>query len=51
LKDDYQAIQSAATTKKQQDAIDTWTKKRIATNFIRIADDFKNCSFNNKWIN
>jgi peptidyl-prolyl cis-trans isomerase SurA len=51
LKDDYQEIQNAATTKKQQDAIDTWTKKRIATNFIRIADDFKTCSFNNKWIN
>lgn len=51
LKDDYQEIQNAATTKKQQDAIDTWTKKRITTNFIRIADDFKTCSFNNKWIN
>lgn len=51
MKDDYQQIQNAATTKKQQDMIDSWTKKKIANNYIRIADDFKSCNFNNKWIN
>jgi peptidyl-prolyl cis-trans isomerase SurA len=51
LAEDYQAIQSAALSKKQQDAIQKWIKRRSAETYVHIADDYKNCTFNNKWIN
>jgi peptidyl-prolyl cis-trans isomerase SurA len=51
LTDDYQKIQYAATNKKQQEVIQAWIKKKLGDDFIRIADDYKNCVFNNKWIN
>jgi peptidyl-prolyl cis-trans isomerase SurA len=51
LAEDYQAIQAAALAKKQQDAIKVWVRKKIGSNFIRVNDQYKNCTFNNKWIN
>lgn len=51
LKDDYQKIQGAALNKKQEEATQAWIKKKLADNFVRIADDYKNCTFSNKWIN
>jgi peptidyl-prolyl cis-trans isomerase SurA len=51
LIDDYQKIQSAALTKKQQEAVQTWIKKKLGDNYVRIAEDYKNCSFSNKWVN
>jgi peptidyl-prolyl cis-trans isomerase SurA len=51
LTDDYQKIQGAALNKKQEEAIQAWIKKKLADNYIRIADDYKSCNFSNKWIN
>jgi peptidyl-prolyl cis-trans isomerase SurA len=51
LVDDYQAIQAAALAKKQQVAIRAWIKKKISSNYVRISDGYKDCTFNNKWIN
>ena len=51
LTDDYQSIQAAALSKKQQDAINAWIKKKSADTYIHLADEYKNCTFNNKWIN
>lgn len=51
LVDDYQSIQNAAMSKKQQEAIQAWIKKKSADTYVHLADDFKNCTFNNKWIN
>lgn len=51
LVDDYQSIQAAALAKKQQEAIQVWIRKKSANTYVHIADDFKNCTFNNKWIN
>ncbi|MDP1745150.1 MAG: peptidylprolyl isomerase [Bacteroidota bacterium] len=51
LADDYQKIQAVALSKKQQEAIQTWIKKKSVNTFVRINDDYKNCTFNNKWIN
>jgi peptidyl-prolyl cis-trans isomerase SurA len=51
LVDDYQIIQSAAIAKKQQKAVQVWIKKKSADTYVHIADDFKDCTFNNKWIN
>lgn len=51
LVDDYQSIQNATLSKKQQAAIQAWIKKKSASTYVHLADDFKNCTFNNKWIN
>lgn len=51
LADDYQKIQAVALSKKQQEAIQTWIKKKSVNTFVRINDDYKNCTFNNKWVN
>ncbi len=51
LVDDYQSIQAAALAKKQQEAIQVWIRKKSADTYVHIADDFKNCTFNNKWMN
>jgi len=50
LTDDYQAIQADALAKKKQAAIQQWVKKKATDTYVRIADDYKNCNFNNKWI-
>jgi peptidyl-prolyl cis-trans isomerase SurA len=51
LTDDYQKIQSATLNKKQMDVTQAWIKKKLADNFVHIADDYKSCNFSNKWIN
>jgi peptidyl-prolyl cis-trans isomerase SurA len=51
LKDDYQSIQTAALSKKQQIAVQAWIKKKSAETYVHLADEFKTCTFNNKWIN
>lgn len=51
LTDDYQSIQSATLSVKQQKAIQVWIKKKSADTYVHLADDYKNCTFNNKWIN
>lgn len=51
LVDDYQSIQAAAMARKQKEIIQTWVKKKSADTYVHLADDFKDCTFNNKWIN
>ena len=51
LKDDYQKIQSIALAKKQEEAIQSWIKRKSVDTFVHIADDYRNCKFNNKWGN
>ena len=51
LVDDYQSIQGAAIAKKQKETIQTWIKKKSADTYVHLADDYKDCTFNNKWIN
>lgn len=51
LTDDYQKIQGAALAKKQQEAIQTWIKKKSVNMFVSITEDYKNCKFDNKWVN
>jgi peptidyl-prolyl cis-trans isomerase SurA len=51
LTDDYQKIQGATLNKKQMEVTQAWIKKKLADNFVHIADDYKSCTFSNKWIN
>ena len=51
LTDDYQKIQSMALAKKQHDAIQGWVKRKVVNTFVQINSEYKNCTFNTKWIN
>ena len=50
LKDDYQLIQAAAENEKRQKLVNDWIKKKISGNYVKIADEFKICKFQNHWI-
>lgn len=50
LIDDYQKMQQIALSKKQQEAVQKWIKRKSVDTFVRIADDYKNCTFSNKWV-
>lgn len=50
LKDDYQRIQDEALLEKKEKIINRWIQKKIASSFVRIADDYKNCKFENNWV-
>ncbi|MBI3502026.1 MAG: peptidylprolyl isomerase [Bacteroidetes bacterium] len=50
LKDDYQKIQDEALAEKKQKITDKWIKKKVATTYVHINDEYKNCSFENKWM-
>lgn len=50
LIDDYQKMQAIALAKKQQEAVQKWIKRKSVDTFIRLADDYKNCTFSNKWV-
>lgn len=49
LKDDYQKVQTMALQKKQQEIIKNWVKKKLSNMYVRITDDYKTCTFSNKW--
>lgn len=51
LKDDYQRIQKVAEMDKQNRQVGEWVGEKAAKTFIRIDDEFKDCDFNNRWIN
>ncbi|MGZ4034223.1 MAG: hypothetical protein ACXVP4_05120 [Bacteroidia bacterium] len=51
LTDDYQSIQAAALSKKQQDVINSWIKRKVVDTYVHLSDEYKTCKFNNKWIN
>ena len=51
LKEDYQRIQDEALAQKKENAVNTWIKKKISTTYVHVGDEYKNCKFNNNWIN
>lgn len=51
LKDDYQRIQDEALLDKKQKLIDKWIKKKLSSTYVRIDDEYKNCKFENNWVN
>ncbi|MCX6267991.1 MAG: peptidylprolyl isomerase [Bacteroidetes bacterium] len=50
LEDDYARIQQMALDMKKQEVIDEWMTKKVNSTYISIKDDFRNCSFERKWI-
>ncbi|MEO6901950.1 MAG: peptidylprolyl isomerase [Bacteroidia bacterium] len=51
LTDDYQRIQAMAVAKKQKEITENWIKRKTKDIYIHVADDYKSCKYNNKWIN
>jgi peptidyl-prolyl cis-trans isomerase SurA len=49
LKDDYNKIAQRALEKKKNVALQTWFQSRIATYYIMIDGDYRNCSNLSKW--
>ena len=50
LEEDYARIQEIALQQKKQEILDNWITKKMNTTFISITDDYRNCSFQRKWI-
>lgn len=51
LKDDYQRIQDEALAQKKEKIINAWIKKKLSSMYLRIADEYKTCQFDNPWVN
>jgi peptidyl-prolyl cis-trans isomerase SurA len=49
LKDDYQKIQQAALSSKQNKTMEEWFDKKRASTFIKISEDFNYCTTLDKW--
>lgn len=50
LYDDYQSIMNAAQNQKEAKETEDWVNRRIATSYIWIHEDFRNCDFEYKWV-
>jgi peptidyl-prolyl cis-trans isomerase SurA len=50
LIDDYQLIQDMALQDKQQKAIDTWVRKKLATTYLRIDPDYRIYNYEYPWL-
>ncbi len=50
LKDDYQKISQLANYDKSKKALKEWITKKSKTTYIKVEEDFKNCSYSNNWI-
>jgi peptidyl-prolyl cis-trans isomerase SurA len=49
LSTDYQRIQEATLTEKENKALTDWVKKKKSTTFVQVADDYKSCSNLGHW--
>ena len=50
LEDDYPKIQQWALQQKQKKVIDEWVNEKSQNTYIKISDDFKQCSFHYNWL-
>ncbi|MGE0561733.1 MAG: peptidylprolyl isomerase [Flavobacteriales bacterium] len=48
---DYAKIQEAALSTKHNEATNNWIKSKLASTYIKIEDEYKNCEFQNNWTN
>jgi peptidyl-prolyl cis-trans isomerase SurA len=49
IKDDYDYIQTLALRQKQNEAVTAWIKKKAATTYIHISDEYAKCKFSYEW--
>jgi len=51
LSNDYNRIQEWALQKKKQEAVDKWIREKSNSAYVRINENFTNCTFDYKWNN
>lgn len=49
LIEDYVKIQDLALLKKKEETIDKWAKEKIGDTYVKINNDYRQCSFKNNW--
>ncbi len=49
LEEDYQRIQEATLTEKENQALISWVKKKQKTTYIQVADEYRTCPGLNYW--
>jgi len=50
LEEDYARIQLIALESKKMNIINEWITNKLNTTYVAIMDDFRNCTFQRKWI-
>ncbi len=49
MKDDYEIFKQVAEARSKQTETDKWVKKRIATTFVKVDDEYKSCPTQFPW--
>jgi peptidyl-prolyl cis-trans isomerase SurA len=47
---DYLKIKELALSDKQFNEIENWRKENIEKNYIKVSNDYKDCTFSNNWL-
>jgi len=50
IKDDFSRISLRALEEKKSEALEKWFAERIPTYYIKVDDEFKNCTEAQKWL-
>lgn len=50
LREDYQAMQNAASQSLRKQIVDKWMREKIAHTYLKMDEDYKDCAFNYLWI-
>lgn len=50
MKTDYQQLQQIALGEKKQEQMDEWIDEKLKTTYVRVNNDYLNCTFKNAWI-
>ncbi len=50
LEEDYARIQQWALERKKMDMVDGWIDSKIASTYIAIMDQYRDCEFQRKWL-
>ena len=47
---DYMKIKELALSDKQFTAVRTWREENIVKNYIKVSNDYKDCTFESNWL-
>ena len=50
LAEHYAKLQEMTLMEKQKDFISTWVNNKINSTYVSIHEKYKNCSFDNQWL-
>ncbi|MFM8950051.1 MAG: hypothetical protein ACKOKB_04660, partial [Bacteroidota bacterium] len=51
LTDDYQRIQEAAQTQKENEVLEKWVDQKQKTTYIHVANEYISCASLKRWLN